>query len=337
MKRLKKFWIAAALVTLILSAHPPSAIAEEDDGKSGTFSIVMENDIFHSDRYYTNGVRASYLAKPGKRSEWARRAARLFPLFPEQATVQANYAIGQNMYTPKDITESNPSQSDRPYAGWLYGSIGLIAETGNWLDQLELTVGIVGPASLAEETQKFVHRNIGSKKPMGWDHQLKNEIGGVNLGYQRSWRGLIPMKILGFDFDLTPPHAGGAIGNIYTYANAGATVRYGKQLVLDYGPPRIQPSMPGSEFFVPQENLRWYVFAGIDGRAIARNIFIDGNTFENSRSADKEQFVGDLQYGIVLTKGKLRVSYTHVIRSREFWHQSNQDQNFGAVSVSMQF
>ncbi len=50
---------------------------------------------------------------------------------------------------------------------------------------------------------------------MGWDHQLKNEIGGVNLGYQRSWRGLIPMKILGFDFDLTP-HMPAELSETYT-------------------------------------------------------------------------------------------------------------------------
>jgi len=331
---LNKHISLATILIIILFSTSHLAIAE-DEGTKGTLSIVVENDIFHSDRYYTNGVRASWLSKPGAGSAWALKAAHLFPLFPEQATVQANYAIGQNMYTPKDITVETLSEDDRPYAGWLYGSVGLIAETGNWLDQLELTVGVVGPASMAEDTQKLVHRNIGSKKPMGWDNQLKNEI-GIGLTYQRSWRGLVSGKSLGLDYDITP-HAGGALGNIYTYANSGLTVRYGKQLPLDYGPPRIQPSMPGSEFFVPQIKMRWYIFAGIEGRAIAHNLFLDGNTFQDSHSIDKDQFVGDLQYGIVITKKKLRVSYTHVIRTREFVNQSTNDQNFGAISVSMQF
>lgn len=66
-------------------------------------------------------------------------------------------------------------------------------------------------------------------------------------------------------------------------------LRLGQRLPLDYGPPRIQPSLPGSGFFVPpQDRFGWYLFAGVEGRAVARNIFLDGNTFRDSRSVDKE-------------------------------------------------
>src|SRR3546814_12695699 len=75
-------------------------------------------------------------------------------LFPEGGTVRTSYAVGQNMYTPDDVALRNPPLDDRPYAGWLYGSVGLIAETGRRLDQLELTLGVVGPASPAEQTDR---------------------------------------------------------------------------------------------------------------------------------------------------------------------------------------
>lgn len=102
------------------------------------------------------------LSAPGGAPDWALRGARLFPLFPKEGAVRIGYALGQDMYTPKDISLRNPPLDDQPYAGWLYGSAGLIAETGRQLDQLELTVGMVGPASLAEETQKRVHdRKLG--------------------------------------------------------------------------------------------------------------------------------------------------------------------------------
>jgi hypothetical protein len=52
------------------------------------------------------------------------------------------------------------------------------------------------------------------------------------------------------DFDVSP-HVGGALGNVYTYANAGFTLRYGKDLTRDYGPPRVQPGVLGSVFFEP--------------------------------------------------------------------------------------
>jgi len=309
-----------------------SVIAFAED--NGTFSLVAENDIFHSDRYYTNGIRASWLSAPNGGNSLARQAAKFFPLFPEEYTVRTTYSFGQSMYTPTSITQENPPEGDRPYAGWLYGSVGLIAEDGRRLDQLELTAGIVGPASLAEETQKTVHKIIGSDDPKGWHNQLKNEPGLI-LMYQRSWRKLAEKSVFGMPVDFTP-HIGGAAGNIFTYANTGFMVRYGQQPDLDYGPPRIQPSMPGSGFFVPEDRFRWYVFTGLDGRAVARNIFIDGNTFCDSVSADKKPFVMDVQFGAVMSWKKYRFGYTQVMRSREFEGQGSRYQSFGAISFSAQ-
>jgi len=123
---------------------------------------------------------------------------------------------------------------------------------------------------------------------------------------------------------------------VFTYANAGMMLRLGQRLPLDYGPPRIQPSLPGSGFFVPQDGFGWYLFAGVEGRAVARNIFLDGNTFRDSRSVDKEPLVGDLQFGIALTWRNVRLSYTHVLRTREFETQDEAD-NFGAFSLSVRF
>ena len=158
---------------LIAAGSLWSLLANAGDGtETGTLSLVFENDLFYdTDRNYTNGVRASWLSSPDGRPAWALRAARWFPLFPDGGAVRTSYAVGQNMYTPEDIALRDPPLDDRPYAGWLYGSIGLIAETGRRLDQLELTLGVVGPASLAEQTQTFVHEITGSRGPRGWDTQ----------------------------------------------------------------------------------------------------------------------------------------------------------------------
>lgn len=321
------------IISLASSRSLPVLASEQTE--IGILSLVLENDIFYdTDRNYTNGVRAAWLSAAEQAPEWALRAGLLFPLFPGDSTVRTGYAIGQNMYTPEDIEIPDPPFDDQPYAGWLYGSIGLIAETGQRLDQLGLTLGIVGPASLAEQTQKLIHEITGSPKPRGWDTQLKNEP-GVILSYQRSWRRFIEETSLGNTFDVTP-HAGGAIGNVFTYANAGFTLRYGRRLPHDYGPPRIQPSLPGSGFFVPQDRFGWYLFAGVEGRAVARNIFLDGNTFRNSRSVDKEPLVGDLQFGFALTWSDVRLSYTHVLRTPEFKTQGDTSE-FGAVSLSIRF
>lgn len=330
--RLKR--LSVILVLLVLLGLP-GIVSAEDGEKEGILSVVAENDIFNSDRYYTNGIRISWLSAPGENSEWALRLASYFPYFPSDATVQANYSIGQNMYTATDIEDENPSEDDRPYAGWIYASVGLIAETGLWLDQLELTVGMVGPASMAEQTQTAVHKIIDSPDPQGWDYQLHNEPGVVLL-YQRSYRHLTDEFFYGLPFDVTP-HMGGALGNVFTHANAGFTLRYGSGVSLDYGPPRIQPGMPGSGYFEQKKCFGWYVFAGLEGRWVIRNIFLDGNTFEDSRSVDKEKLVGDVQYGLVLSYDRYRFSFTNVVRTREYRAQPSKSQSFGAISFSVGF
>ncbi|NJC87115.1 MAG: lipid A deacylase LpxR family protein [Desulfuromonas sp.] len=322
------------LLLLILFA-PVRAEAEEST-KSGTLSFVLENDLFYNiDRHYTSGVRLVWVPdRAAATPRWAMKAAGWVPWFPAEGTVRPGYALGQSMFTPSDITIADPPPGERPYAGWLYGTIGLGVESGRQLDQFGITFGMVGPASLAEESQKSVHKTIDSDEPKGWDTQLKNEPGLV-LTYQRSWRELAAKTFLKNEIDFSP-HVGGALGNVFTYANAGLTMRYGRRLPNDYGPPRIQPGLPGTSDFSPTSDFGWYLFAGVDGRVVARNIFLDGNTFRDSRSVDKYPLVGDLQFGLVLDWPSARLSYTHVLRTKEFRTQKGND-DFGAISLSVKF
>lgn len=321
---------------VIAEVYSPAAFAEEEAYHSGgIFSFVLENDLFaNTDRHYTNGARFSWLTAEGKEPDWLEKVGKAFPMFYGAKDIRVAYALGQNMYTPRNIARRNPNPDDQPYAGWLYGSVGLIGETGSRLDQLLLTLGVVGPASGAEPTQKFVHRITGSTQPQGWDEQLKNEP-TAQLTYERSWRALASGKLWGFSADATP-HAGAALGNVFIYANTGLTFRFGQNLPNDYGTPRIQPSLPGSGFFRPVETFGWYLFAGVDGRAVGRNIFLDGNSFRDGPSVDRKIFVGDAQAGLAIIWNDIRFAYTHVLRTKEFREQRDITQ-FGAFSVSLQF
>lgn len=333
---LSRFARPGFLSTLLLAAGCPALARADEPPLSGTLSFILENDLFYDrDRHYTNGV--GFIWVPDKRvaqPEWALRLAGLVPWFPDEGELRHGYAFGQSMFTPKDITVAYPPLTERPYAGWLYGTVGLGRASGRQLDLFALTLGMVGPASLAEQSQKTVHKAIGSPDPKGWDTQLRDEP-GIVATYQRSWREAATATRLGHTLDLTP-HVGGAIGNVFTYGNAGLTLRYGKRLPRDFGPPRIQPSLLGSGEFSPVSGFNWYLFAGVEGRAVARNIFLDGNTFSDSRRVDRKPLVGDLQFGVVLDWPGIRLSYTHVVRTREYESQGGGD-HFGAVSASMKF
>ncbi|SLN28824.1 hypothetical protein OCH7691_00962 [Oceanibacterium hippocampi] len=317
------------------AAGAPLPADSAPEGERGTFSFVLENDLFYGrDRDYTNGIQVGWTSNPQHVPYWVVKAANLFPLFPGDGRVRASFSLGQSMYTPADISLADPPAEDRPYAGWLYGSVGLISENGSQLDQLRLQVGVVGSPSLAEQAQKIVHEVIGSPEPKGWDKQLRAEP-GIQLTYQRSLRAFVSGELFGFAFDVTP-HLGGALGNVFTYGNAGATFRVGYNLPDDYGPPRVQPSLPGSGYFIARDRPGGYFFAGFDGRAVAHNIFLDGNTFTDSRSVDRIPLVADLQLGVAFTWRSTRLAYTYVLRSHEFEGQDSADE-FGAISLSFQF
>lgn len=82
--------------------------------------------------------------------------------------------------------------------------------------------------------------------------------------------------------------------------------------------------------------MGWYVFAALEGRAVARDIFLDGNTFRDGPRVDREALVGEGAIGAVLVMPWARLSYTHAFRSREFAGQGRMAQ-YGSLSLSFRF
>ena len=324
--------LAGILPLLMLIPHAAQAAS------GGVINFQEENDLFGdgSDQHFTHGMLLTLLTPPDSKHPGMTEMFDLLPFFEHGRKLRFSFGLGQNMYTPQDITRRTPDPSDRPYAGWLYGSAGIVSESDSGvLESLELNLGMIGPAAFAEDVQTTFHEWINSPRPEGWSHQLKNEPGAV-LYYESKQRvkKQNPDGMLQYDFT---PHIGGALGNVFTYAAAGATFRFGDGLPSDYGPPRIRPSLPGSGFFeTTGQAFGWYFFGGFEGRVVARNIFLDGNTFANSASVDRNWLVGDLQGGLVLTFKQTRIAYTHIVRSKEFDGQDQSDQ-FGAISVSFAY
>lgn len=313
-------------------AAPPERSGEDDHG---IVNAVFENDVFAgTDQNYTNGVRLAWLSSEAGVPEAVHRLSAQFLPVKDAGKKRVSVALGQSIFTPRDIRRATLNPDDRPYAGWLYASAGLVSDTGRTLDNIQLTVGVVGPHSYARQTQIFVHKVIDSPRPRGWSHQLATEP-GVMLTYERKWRNMLQYTPFGVGVDFTP-HIGGHLGNVYTDAALGGTVRIGYDLPADYGPPRIRPSLPGSDFFLPTRHLGGYLFAGAEGRAVGRNLFLDGTDFSGGHRVDKNHFVGGLQAGAAITYGQARLSYTHVFMTREFRNQPHPAQ-FGAITLSYRF
>jgi lipid A 3-O-deacylase len=330
MRLLERGRSAAALVVAALLCASP-ADAQQGDPQ-GVFTFVVENDLFsrdNADKHYSNGVRISWMSPDSGGPSGLWELGEWVPLIDLKARRRTGFTLGHNLYTPE-----NRIFNDRPYGAFLYAGLAFQSQSDTQLNTVELDVGVVGPAALGKQIQNNFHRVIGSEEAHGWHNQLQNEP-GVALVFERKWRYLAETAG-GYGIDVTP-HVAGSIGNVFTYGGAGLTFRLGEDLSVDFGPPRIRPSLPGSASFdKPLDRFAWYLFAGGEARAVARDIFLDGNTLGSEQSIEKRPFVLDLQAGLAVVISQTRISYTQVWRSKEFDGQRKGDY-FGSFSISTKF
>jgi hypothetical protein len=319
-----------------------SGPAHADDRSRVT--LLEENDslYFNSDKHYTQGFRFSYLGPDVERDSFWNGPFNLLGNIPtvfsdggQERSRRYALEFGQSIFTPKDIADRPPDPRDRPYAGWLYGGFSLLQDTDRRiLENFEFQAGLVGPGSLGKEVQNDFHQFIDIGQAQGWSNQLQNEP-GVLISYERKMRlSLLGNGKNGVD---VIPEAGGTVGNVMTYAEIGGLLRIGKNLQADYGPTRIRPSLSGTDYFngdYLDGPFGFYIYAGVQGRAVGRNIFLDGNSFRSSRSVDKKDLVADLQAGFALFwSTAVKVDFSVVRRTEEFYGQRTPDV-VGTASLS---
>jgi lipid A 3-O-deacylase len=327
--RARAFVIGGCLAAALLALAAP-ALADD----SARINLLEENDslYFNSDKHYTQGLRLSYLSPNVKPDTWSYGLFGVFGLTSDSPADQISgrrfaFMFGQSIFTPKNTSLSPPDPTDRPYAGWAYVGGSLLQETNRrMLENLEVQLGVVGPAALGKEVQNDFHQLIGKEQAQGWGSQLQNEPGLV-ISYDRHWRvPLIGDGHMGAD---VVPEAGATIGNVFDYVEAGGLFRVGKNLEADYGAIRIRPSLSGTDYFNGDDlddGFGFAFFAGAQGRAVARNIFLDGNTFRDSRSVDKKPLVADLQAGFsIFGSRSWRVDFSVVRRTEEYRGQGSPD------------
>ena len=322
-------------VSVGMALLQPFCAARAED-RRGSLTLAFENDLFGAgtDRHYSHGTEISYVSDTYQ-PRWLVGTADAIGLYDTGDDLRFVWSLGQQMYTPDDLSRTDVILNDRPYAGWLYLSIGMLADTQHrepvrGISQFEVIVGQVGPDSYAEDAQKRIHKIIDSEEPRGWDNQLHNET-TFDVQYQYQW--VVPLIANYVDI---VPRVGASLGTSQRYAGAGFTFRVGSGLDSDAGPPLIRPAAAGSHYFKPDQVFYWYVFGGAHGRYVEHNIFLDGNRDGNSHSVDKEEWVGEVQAGIAMGWAAWRITLTELARTREFEGQQEPDE-FGSVAVSYRF
>lgn len=309
----------------------------------------LENDLFNgTDSDYTSGVKFSWVSANLKDyindpclPQWVRQLNQLSETLHPRGDTSRNMVVtaGQAMFTPRDRYRTDLIRTDRPYAGWLYLGLGYNARNERQMDSVEVDLGIVGPAALAKQAQNLIHDLRGIPRFNGWDNQLKNEP-GIQLVAERKQKVAEYDSRTGPQFDAIT-HYGASLGNIKTYLNTGLELRVGSRIPDDFG---TSPIRPTGDSNAPQEggSVRHFTEGGVhafisaDARVVARDIFLDGNTFADSYHVAKKYLVGDIAAGIAWQWRGGKITYAHYIRSKEFIGQ-DATHGYGSITLSMEY
>jgi hypothetical protein len=325
--------IAAVALPLALFGHRAEADPAPDP--DSIITLTVENDAFSlpaTDRYYTAGESLGYVLPTGVMPGFV---ANLGNWMFGAGTQRLAFNLQSTVYTPVNTQAYDPDPRDRPYAGDLALHTTLIQDTDTTRSLAQISIGVVGPDSLGQSIQNDFHTIIGDTTSKGWHYQLHNEP-TLDFFGGRIWRDDVA-SFAGGDLDVQfLPQVTEQLGNTEIYAQAGGILRVGSGLDSDFGPALIQPAMSGTDAYTPTQPFVWYVFGGLDGRLVAHDMLVQGNSFRSSRGVGLNPLQGDAEVGAAIMAFGLRVTATEVFTTPEF-HGAAPAFQYGSVTISGRF
>jgi hypothetical protein len=325
--------VATPIAILMLSAAVARAQPAPDP--AAIWTLQDENASISAssltDRYYVNGLKLGWTSPTDRVPDFLASLGRTLWGDGQQ---RIGFSLSQQIYTPANTSLVIPDPHDRPYAGLLLGNFSLLNDTEDSRSVLDLSLGVVGPGSGAEQLQNGFHNLIGQTHPAGWNGQIQNTA-AVELLHERTWR--LPIgTISGLETDALPALTIG-LGDVRDYAQVGVTFRLGQGLNSDFGVPRVRPGLSGGDVFVPTRPFAWYVFAGVDGQAVAYDILLENNPFRGGPHVSTVWDVGELQAGFAVMAYGLRLTFAYVVQTQEFNGQTGGLHQFGSAAISIRF
>lgn len=327
------------LFVSLLFFIPSSGIAQVDSNFLHSFRVYLDNDFINlrgdgTDRAYTNGLRLDYFYVKKELPKFF--LSKLLPGVGEAAVNTFGWSVMQMMYSPEDIGKQIPDSTDYAYSGGIFAvhSLHSADPERKFSFQSGITLGVLGPASLAEQTQKLVHKIGGFIEPKGWDHQLKSDL-LINFDFTTE-------KMLA-EYGRSLELIGGVsaqLGSMFTSLSAYVNIRGGK----------MNPYFDG---FLSQTNaskalrkkIKFNFVCIPKAEVVFYNALVDGGLFRRWANRDlagskrplltSPEFFVELHYGFVLSWRKLGLS----VLQKTFIPTTDDlpDNEVGNISVSIAF
>jgi len=152
------------------------------------WALYIDNDVLISggkvDQDYTGGLSVtlsgsratSYLISIESWRETLTKWMSLDNFYNDKKHFDLHsFSFGMTLFTPADLSATEPILDDHPYASFMYisNSNEIVVPENDIVYQSILSVGFLG-LDIAEDIHKSLHRVFGAEEPMGWDNQISS-------------------------------------------------------------------------------------------------------------------------------------------------------------------
>ncbi|MES2543701.1 MAG: lipid A deacylase LpxR family protein [Bacteroidota bacterium] len=279
------------------------------------FRFNYDNDYFTAtDYYYTQGYNFELT------SPWLRKNP-LNPLFKKLKNSDQKYGLSiEHMgYTPTSISSDAILYGDRPFAAAIMLKSFLVSTDTIHRTRLAsaLSIGIIGPGAFGDEMQTGIHEAIGDEVPMGWQHQIKNDLlFNYEVSHEKQLIRYANLVSLNSNAKLH-------LGTVNTKASAGLTSTFGKI---------------NSPFTAIKNKNRFQIYGYLQGlvSVIGYDASLQGGLFNREspytiNDSDIERFTFQTNFGVIMQYKALYLEYSRAELTKEF--SSGKMHKWGGIKI----
>ncbi len=273
-----------------------------------TISIHLDNDgMLGTDKDYSNGLFFDVQTKLSKAPlNWFEQSG---------ASYYLGASISQKIWTPSDISQSEPMPNERPYAGLSYLETRLAIRSQEQHKNIALMLGTMGEQALASISQRWVHELIGSPRPEGWQHQIEEPL-VWGVGYHQH-DILATGQVRNQQSELTWINRA-QLGNFRPEVASGFILRLGDSLGSTFGSTAINYAQPNQTLYAPKDETGYYYFAGIEARYRFKDLTLSGATPPEVYPVSIQHWQSTAQVGAVGYYQGYGVAFTIVAKSPDY-------------------
>lgn len=266
------------------------------------FRFNYDNDFFSSsDKNYTQGYSFELVLPVFKKNP-----LNVLFLKPKNYVAKYGLAIEHIGFTPDDYGSEEIQFGDRPFAAAIYLKSFVIST--DTISKRRFTssfnLGIIGPGAFGKEMQVEIHEATGNEIPLGWKHQIKND---VVLNYEIG----LEQQLYKYQRYLSlQAQTSAKLGTLFTNASLGLNGSIG-----------LVNSAFSAE--AKKDKFQLYFYSQIFGSVVAYDATLQGGLITKDSpyiidSDDVKRFTGQYTYGFVLQTKRFYAEYTRTLITREF-------------------